>query len=505
MRRLLAGVVALLALAGSPAAAAAPSAPPPAPASSTDSSAAPGEEPPPFRVDAPTAAEAPPFRHVDASTTPRTPTDAPAAAPAPPPRPGPKATSDAPRRARAKERAAGRGRRGGKPGLKSIRRERSQYKTIFDPVSGARRTVFRQHRFLPIMMVTSDPAFGAIVMFRARYVNRLPTSTFNRIQLDVGFRLSTRLIQDHDIRLQLRDILGRKEVMLFSVSANSDPTYPYFGVADASFIPSSHHRDPRYANFVRTFAGSLSYAEPFWSLPANHRMPLGLLRWFAGAFFAVDRIDTDPKSLLAEERPEDLGLHRRGHVIGGVSWDRRDNEYQPTTGAYHDASFALAGPWMGSSVTWGHFNATARWYRALGTPKLIFAQLAAIDALIGKPPLIPLGEIGGLETVEAIGSRFVGRGIYRRRFIGDSKALVLTELRYQPFELPVFRWTAGLGARAFIDVAKVFRGNEPLHAGFHVSGGGGFFLVWDRFLILRFDAGFSREGYGVYIAGEHPF
>ena len=389
--------------------------------------------------------------------------------------------------------------------LRADKAPRTQYKTIFDPQSGQRRTVFRQHRFLPVMMVTTDPAYGAIVMFRARYVNRLPTSTLNRIQLDVGFRLSTRLIQDHDLRLQLRDLLGRDEVILFSVIARSDPTFPYFGVADSTRRDRAEFRAPEHTNLVRTFSGAASYAEPFWRLPATATRPVGLLRWFVGAFFAVDRIEPGPESILADERPQDVGLGRRGHVIGGVSWDRRDNEYAPTNGALHDASLALAGPWMGSSKMWARFNATARWYRALGTPKLVFAQLAAIDALIGLPPLIPLGEMGGLEPDEAFGSRFYGRGIYRRRHIGDVKAAVLSELRYQPFELAVFRWTAGLGIRGFLDLTKVFRQNEPLHAGVQPSGGGGFFLVWDRFFVLRLDAGFAREGFGVYIAGEHPF
>ncbi|MBK8261336.1 MAG: BamA/TamA family outer membrane protein [Nannocystis sp.] len=383
--------------------------------------------------------------------------------------------------------------------------DKRQYKSIFDPASGGRRRVYRQHRFLPVMMVLSDPAYGAIVGIRLRYVNRPAGASLNRIQLDLGMRLSTRLIHDHDLRLQLRDLLGREELVVVRATVDGDPTFPYFGVADRQDRRGEDLRADRYAARVSTFAGSLSYAEPFWRLPEAAALPPGLLRWFVGAYFAVDRIDARPESLLAQERPQDLGLHRRGHVIGGVQWDRRDNEYQPTTGALHDASLTLAGPWMGSSLTWARFNASLRWYRPLFTPTLVIAQMFAIDALIGKPPLIPMGQIGGLEPQEALGSRFMGRGIYRLRMIGDTKAVLLTELRYQPFEVPLLRWTLGLGVRGFVDLGKVFQRNEPLHAGIQASRGGGFFLVWDRFFVLRVDAGFSREGHGVYVAGEHPF
>lgn len=383
--------------------------------------------------------------------------------------------------------------------------DRSQYKTVIDPATGRRRAVFRRHRFLPVVNVLRDPSLGTIVGLRARYVNRLPGAAFNRIQLDVALRLSTRRIQDHDLRLQLRDLLGRRELMVFSLFVDNDPTYPYFGVGRNEDLSAIDFKDRRYASFRRTIGGSGSYAEPFWTLPATDHRPQGILRWFAGVFFAVDRIQAYEGSLLASERPEDAGLHRRGALVGGLQWDRRDNEWNPSDGSLTESSWTFAGPWVGGTHAWARFNLTARWYRALGTPKLVFAQLAAFDGLIGLPPLIPLGELGGLEPQEGLGGRMFGRGFYRRRFIGDTKAAVMTELRYLPFDLKVFRWTLGLGVRAFVDMVKVFQQNEALHANLHPSGGGGLYVIWDRFFVFRLDVAFSREGPGVYLAGEHPF
>ncbi|MEZ4448491.1 MAG: BamA/TamA family outer membrane protein [Nannocystaceae bacterium] len=384
-------------------------------------------------------------------------------------------------------------------------RDRSQYKTVVDPATGRPREVFRRHRFLPVVNVLRDPGFGTIVGLRARYVNRLPGAAFNRIQLDVALRLSTRRIQDHDIRLQLRDLLGRRELMVFSLFMDNDPAYPYLGVAQNQDLSGVDFHDRRYTTFRRTIGGAASYAEPFWTVPATDRHALGLLRWYTGLFFAVDRIAPYDDSLLASERPQDAGLSRRGAVIGGLQWDRRDNEWNPTDGALHESSLTLAGPWVGGSSAWARVNLTARWYRSLGTPKLVFAQMAVFDGLIGIPPLIPLGELGGLDPYEGLGGRSIGRGFYRRRFIGDTKAGVMTELRYQPFDLKVFRWTLGLGTRAFFDLVKVFRKNESLHANVHPSGGGGLYVIWDRFFVFRLDVAFTREGPGVYLAGEHPF
>lgn len=469
---------------------------------------------PPAEGDASVTAPASEPAAEDATATATAPPEPPAFEPAPPPapekiRPGKRpppasepASTPAPAaklRPGKRPRQATRGRR------RQGDADPSQYKSVIDPATGRRRAVFRRHRFLPVVNVNRDPSRGTIIGLRARYVHRLPDAAFNKIQLDVALRLSTRRIQDHDLRLQLRDLLGRRELMVFSLFVDNDPTFPYVGVAQNDDLAGIDLRARRFAAFRRTIGGSATYAEPFWTVPASERLPEGMLRWFTGLYFAVDRIAPYEGSLLASERPEEAGLHRRGWVVGGLQWDRRDNEWHPSAGSLHETSLTFAGPWAGGSHAWARFNINARWYRSLGTPKLIFAQLALFDGLIGLPPVIPMGELGGLEPQEGLGGRMYGRGFYRRRFIGDTKAAVVTELRYLPFDLKIFRWTLGLGTRAFFDLVKVFQRNEALHANLHPSGGGGLFVIWDRFFVFRLDVAFSREGPAVYLAGEHPF
>jgi hypothetical protein len=383
--------------------------------------------------------------------------------------------------------------------------DRANYRVVKDDLTGEKRYVFRKHRFVGLPQILQSPAFGTIFGLRARYVNRVPGSRFDRIQLDLAARISTRRIQDHDLRLQLRDLLGRDEVIVIIGAIDIDPAFPYIGVANNDTITGVDFRDRYYSTFLRTYAGSAVYAEPIWQLDATPKRPRGVLRWFAGATFAVDRFEAYENSLFAEERPEEIGRQRRGYYVGGVQWDRRDNEWHPTTGALHETSFTLAGPWAGGSRSWARYSLIARWYRSLGTEKLIFAQAAIFDAIIGISPLIPLGQVGGLEPIEGFGDRFIGRGFYRRRFIGDTKSAVMTELRYTPVEFKLLRWSVGLGVRAFVDVLKVFKTNEAIHENFHPSGGGGLYVLWDKFFVLRMDFGYSVEGAGLYLAGGHPF
>ncbi|HEY8378725.1 MAG TPA: hypothetical protein VIK91_19670, partial [Nannocystis sp.] len=127
------------------------------------------------------------------------------------------------------------------------------------------------------------------------------------------------------------------------------------------------------------------------------------------------------------------------------------------------------------------------------------------DALWGDAPLVPLGEFGGLFPTEALGGAAAGRGWMRRRYIGRYKAFGSLELRFEPLELKIRRHTLGIGLKGFVDLGLVAQRVRDLPHHWHVSGGTGLQIIWDRFAVLRLDAGFSRESYGVYFLNEHAF
>jgi hypothetical protein len=364
----------------------------------------------------------------------------------------------------------------------------------------------RGHRFILFPSFRADSTIGAMPGIRFRYVYRKPGHTFNQVQVDLGARLSTRLVQQHDLRIRLRDLLGKNELFQFGAIFFNDPVFPYVGIDNHERLHNPDIDDVFYRADVLTTGAYFNYQQPIWTLHATGpRRAMGVLRWLAGVDVQADRIHPYEDSLLLQERPEDEGWTRRGTYMGGVTWDSRDNEWAPTKGGFHEATVAAAGPWAGASSYWGRLNVNFRWYRSLGTPKLVFAEQLMFDALVGPAPLYELGAFGGFQREEGLGGRRAGRGFYRRRYPGKVKGLAMTELRYQPFEWPILRRTLGLGFKAFADLGEVFQPDGILADGFHISGGGGIFVVWDRFFVFRVDVGASAEGLQWYLISGHTF
>ena len=112
---------------------------------------------------------------------------------------------------------------------------------------------------------------------------------------------------------------------------------------------------------------------------------------------------------------------------------------------------------------------------------------------------------GGLLPTDGLGGAAAGRGWMRRRYIGRLKAFGSLELRFEPLELKVRRHTLGIGLKGFVDLGVVAQRMQDLPKHWHVSGGTGLQVIWDRFAVLRLDAAFSRESFGIYFINEHAF
>ena len=347
---------------------------------------------------------------------------------------------------------------------------------------------------------------GLTFGLRARYVYRPPGETFDHARLDLVGRVSTRFVQDHTLDLQLRDLLHREEILDLSVRFVDDPVFPYPGIANFDRLDRATLLDPEYRISLQSVSAAFDYQQPFavfergqWGIETT-----GYARWFVGARFAHDRIEAKEDSrYVADGHPPELTL-RRGGIFGGVAWDSRDNGWSPVRGSLHDLSVELGGPWVASTRHWARFNGSARFYRPLGTPKIILANQFIADAILGDAPLVSQGEFGGLLVREGIGGRDTGRGYFRRRFIGPTKLYASVEFRVEPYEFRILGRTLTPALKGFMDVGYV-RGPGQLGVRPIVSGGPGLYLVWDRFFVFRIDAGFSPEGRGVYFTTNHAF
>lgn len=373
------------------------------------------------------------------------------------------------------------------------------------PTRGASRRRQNPHRFLPLPSVRSQPGVGLMLGGTVQYAFRANNDAPNRVYMIFESRASLRRVQEHGMFIRLRDLLGRQEIFEIGAGGRLDPVFPYFGVANNHNLDGLDLLDRYYTTRIITAGGFLNYQHPLWRLPASRDGPAGVLRSYTGFAYHVDQVTPYEGSLLLAERPVANLDARRGIIRLGLTWDRRDNEWSPGRGALFDVIVDNAGPWTGSSDAWGRVSGNFRNYWTLGIDKLVLAHRITFDALWGDAPLVALGEIGGLTPSDALGGASTGRGWMRRRYIGRLKAFGTLELRFEPVEFKVRRHTLGIGLKGFVDLGMVAQRMMDLPKHWHVSGGTGLSMIWDRFAVLRLDAGFSRESFGLYFISEHSF
>lgn len=361
------------------------------------------------------------------------------------------------------------------------------------------------HRFLPLPSVRSQPGVGLMLGGTLQYAYRSRDAALNRVYMIFESRVSLRRVQDHNFFVRLRDLLGRHEIFEVGVGGHIDPVFPYFGVANHHNLDGLDLLDRYYTTRVNTVGGMLNYQHPLWQLPGRGDRPTGVLRSYTGFSYHVDRVHPYEGSLLLAERPVANLDARRGLIRLGLTWDRRDNEWSPGKGSLFDVIVDNAGPWTGSSDAWGRVSGNFRTYWTLGLDKLVLAHRITFDALWGDAPLVALGEFGGLVPTDALGGASAGRGWMRRRYIGRLKAFGSLELRFEPVEFKVRKHTLGVGLKGFVDLGMVAQRMMDLPKHWQVSGGTGLSMIWDRFAVLRLDAGFSRESFGLYFISEHAF
>lgn len=252
----------------------------------------------------------------------------------------------------------------------------------------------RVHRFLPVPSVRVEPAIGLTLGLRARYVYRPEGQAFDRVRLDLVGLVSTRFVQDHSMGLRLRDLFHREEIFDVGFRFVNDPVFPFVGVAADHFADSDDLDDPFFRLNLRSIGGGATYQQPFAVVEPGRlgMLTTGYARWWVGARFSHDRQRAKPDTFYAAEASAPEVDVRRGSMLGGIAWDSRDNGWSPTRGALHDASVELGGPWLASTLTWARLNVSTRFYRPLGTPKLVLANQFIADMILGDASIVPLGD-----------------------------------------------------------------------------------------------------------------
>lgn len=362
----------------------------------------------------------------------------------------------------------------------------------------------KEHHVLPLPHISAQPQIGLMLGGSVNYSYRRAGQEFNNAYVQAWSQVSTRLVQDHNLSARLRDLIGRNELLQFGAMARRDPVFPYYGVDNHDNLAGTDLSGPYNWIHMDNYGGWFTYEHPLWQLHRDRRAP-GYLRHYSGVSYTVDVIRAAPGSRMAEQDPQRIGVERRGVARLGLTWDSRDNDWDPAEGSLVDLTFDLAGRYTGSTSDWGRIHLSARNYVRLGTPELVLATRVTLDALTGAPPLMALGELGGLVPMDAYGGAFVGRGFVRRRFIGAVKALATAELRFTPLERKLGSHTGSIGFTLFAELGAVSSRVADLYRHVYPTGGPGLLMIWDRFAVFRVEAGFSREGAAVYLQTEHAF
>ncbi len=220
-----------------------------------------------------------------------------------------------------------------------------------------------------------------------------------------------------------------------------------------------------------------------------------------------NRVIVYPGSLLAGEERTGLGDH--GLLLGqlGLVWDSRDDEVDPSRGAFGELS-VRGGPVLGEGTGYAGVHLALRGYLPAG--RMTVALRLVGDVLLGEPPLYEYGLLPGVPQTPAVGGGRSLQGVPAGRYQGAVKLLAGAELRSWFATLRIRRLRLRIGGATGIDVGRVWA--EPGPSG--LDGGGlglkvglaaGLRLMMGRAFVVRIDGAWSELGMAVYLDAGHAF
>jgi outer membrane protein assembly factor BamA len=184
----------------------------------------------------------------------------------------------------------------------------------------------------------------------------------------------------------------------------------------------------------------------------------------------------------------------------GLMLDKRDNEPAPTSGYWLEASVRGASHLIGSTWNYLGANLSARFYWPLDEGhKIVIASQTIIDAILGDLPFDAMSRIGGsqaLNDLNAIGGKYIGRGISEQLYVGRFKAIEQLEIRYKFWSFDLWKQNFDLTGAFFTDIGmtswdyqRFLKDMKKVYVGF----GSGLRISWNKTFIVRADLGISPE------------
>jgi hypothetical protein len=311
---------------------------------------------------------------------------------------------------------------------------------------------------------------------------------------------TTRGIQNHYLRYDGPQLLGPLRVEA-RFEYKREFRSPFYGAGNLSSPDFRGDVDnPRFNYDKGAPAAWLRVRGPL--LGEDHPLQV-----YGGYLWRYTRVSPYEASMLAQMHPLGIEGGPTGQVQVGALWDTRDYETDPTTGGVEELSIRMSGPATGSRYQYLGVTLSERRYFRL-SPRFVFAQRLAVDALFGEVPFFEWGNTGGILFTEGVGGMSSVRGIERNRFAGNLKVFSNSELRFHAFDMKILGQTMKLGAVAFVDVGRVWHPGVQDGAWhkWHPGAGVGLRLA-RRAAVLRLDYATSTEegGQRLYMNFGHMF
>jgi outer membrane protein assembly factor BamA len=207
------------------------------------------------------------------------------------------------------------------------------------------------------------------------------------------------------------------------------------------------------------------------------------------------------------------GNQRVALLQGGVMYDTRDFEPDPSRGVLASYSLEVSAPVVASEYTFTkQLVETMAWIPVLqrGAFRSVLAQRLSVGRLGGSS--VPLSETwdtwsapayGG---IEAVGGAATLRGFRAGRFRGPVMGYGSLELRNRVAKGRALRQHLTLELTPFADAGRVWDAvGEVGLRGWRTSLGAGARIGWNQSTVVRIDRAVSREGAQTFVVFGHAF
>jgi outer membrane protein assembly factor BamA len=350
------------------------------------------------------------------------------------------------------------------------------------------------YAFLPALAYSSDLGLvGGGIMSRYKFADDITPFYsylhFNAVASTKGLISSTFLFDKPQFS-------GKDQRLTTELYISRFLQSQFYGIGNYNELPKAlRDRDDFY--FYKSFStgAEITFRKPIFKKTTQKKLDI-----FANATFEYrSPWGNDSDQYIIQQQPFGVDGTRAASLGGGLIWDNRDNEFEPSKGLYGKAGVKIGNNIWGSSDDYFLFESDVRTYKSFNFLRTItFANRLTFHHASGDAAYWLLPELGGEDLM---------RGYPENRFRDDNALLLNTEFRTWLIEWPEF--DIRLGGTLFMDVGRTFPTGAPfsvitddLKYSFGFGGTSSFF---NRNFILRGDVGFSPEGYGIYFTAGYLF